>query len=74
MRIVRLLACVLCVIHIACSPTCCDDVETVSAFAELRGPYLGQEPPGLEPQIFAPGIVSTGLATRDVALGVGPEV
>jgi Tol biopolymer transport system component len=26
---------------------------------ELRGPYLGQEPPGLVPEIFAPGIVST---------------
>jgi Tol biopolymer transport system component len=25
----------------------------------LRGPYFGQEPPGLEPEIFAPGIVST---------------
>jgi glyoxylase-like metal-dependent hydrolase (beta-lactamase superfamily II) len=25
----------------------------------LKGPYLGQEPPGLEPKVFAPGIVST---------------
>ena len=25
----------------------------------LRGPYLGQESPGLEPKVFAPGIVST---------------
>jgi glyoxylase-like metal-dependent hydrolase (beta-lactamase superfamily II) len=25
----------------------------------ISGPYLGQEPPGLEPKIFAPGIVST---------------
>jgi len=25
----------------------------------LRGPYLGQEPPGEEPRVFAPGIVST---------------
>ncbi len=25
----------------------------------LKGPYLGQKPPGLEPEIFAPGIVST---------------
>ncbi len=24
----------------------------------MRGPYLGQEPPGMEPKIFAPGIVS----------------
>ncbi len=25
----------------------------------LQGPYLGQTPPGLEPQVFAPGIIST---------------
>jgi hypothetical protein len=28
-------------------------------FPVLKGPYLGQAPPGLTPQIFAPGIVST---------------
>ncbi len=27
----------------------------------LRGPYLGQTPPGMTPEIFAPGIVSTGF-------------
>lgn len=27
--------------------------------AGLRGPYLGQEPPGLRPEVFAPGLVST---------------
>jgi L-ascorbate metabolism protein UlaG (beta-lactamase superfamily) len=27
----------------------------------LTGPYLGQRPPGMTPEIFAPGIVSTGL-------------
>jgi len=26
----------------------------------LKGMYLGQSPPGLEPKLFAPGIVSTG--------------
>jgi Tol biopolymer transport system component len=25
----------------------------------LQGPYLGQEPPGLEPGVFAPGVIST---------------
>ena len=29
-------------------------------FPVLKGPYLGQKPPGLTPEIFAPGIVSTG--------------
>ncbi|MBN1270655.1 MAG: PD40 domain-containing protein [Candidatus Aminicenantes bacterium] len=27
----------------------------------LRGPYLGQKSPGIKPEIFAPGIISTGL-------------
>ncbi len=27
----------------------------------LKGPYLGQKPPGLKPEIFAPGIISTDL-------------
>ena len=29
--------------------------------ARPAGPYLGQKPPGMTPEIFAPGIVSTGL-------------
>lgn len=29
-------------------------------FPVLTGPYLGQKPPGMTPEIFAPGIVSTG--------------
>lgn len=28
-------------------------------FPEFKGPYLGQKPPGLVPDLFAPGIVST---------------
>jgi Tol biopolymer transport system component len=28
-------------------------------FPVFRGPYLGQEPPGITPEIFAPGIIST---------------
>ncbi len=31
-------------------------------------PYLGQKPPGKTPELFAPGLVNTGLATRDVAM------
>ncbi len=70
MNSARVSICLLCLIAVACSPDCCDDPESEvsSALLELRGPYLGQEPPGLEPEIFAPGIVSTGLATRDVAM------
>ena len=54
----------------ACSPPGAHDTDqaTPAAVPELRGPYLGQEPPGLEPRLFAPGVVSTGLATRDLAM------
>ncbi|MBN2431493.1 MAG: PD40 domain-containing protein [Acidobacteria bacterium] len=33
----------------------------------LTGPYLGQQPPGMTPEIFAPGIVSTGLDESTIA-------
>ena len=60
----------LCVVTAACSPMSGDENShtTVTPKHELRGPYLGQEPPGLEPRLFAPGVVSTGLATRDLAM------
>ena len=35
-------------------------------FPELSGDYLGQEPPGLTPVLFAPGIISTGLNVRTI--------
>ena len=28
-------------------------------FSVLKGPYLGQKPPGMTPKIFAPGFIST---------------
>lgn len=34
----------------------------------LAGPYLGQAPPGGQPELFAPGVVSTGMYTRDIAV------
>jgi hypothetical protein len=37
-------------------------------FPLLKGPYLGQVPPGTTPVVFAPGIISTGLYTRDIAM------
>ncbi len=37
-------------------------------FPALSGDYVGQAPPGAEPELFAPGIVSTGMYTRDVAM------
>jgi hypothetical protein len=38
-----------------------------AAAAELRGPYLGQQPPGPTPRLFAPGFVNAGMPTRDAA-------
>lgn len=37
-------------------------------FEELTGPYLGQKAPGITPEVFAPGLVSTGAFDRDVAI------
>ena len=37
----------------------------------LTGPYLGQNPPGLEPELFAPGVVSTGL--HEFSINVSPS-
>jgi Tol biopolymer transport system component len=36
--------------------------------SRLTGDYLGQKPPGRTAELFAPGIVSTGMAERDVAM------
>jgi hypothetical protein len=36
-------------------------------FPVLKGPYLGQKPPGMIPEIFAPGIISTGYDERIAA-------
>ncbi len=38
------------------------------SFPVLKGPYMGQVPPGIEPELFAPGIISNGMANRDVAI------
>ena len=41
--------------------TVCSKTETHnnSGFPILKGPYLGQNPPGLKAELFAPGIIST---------------
>ena len=33
--------------------------QTTTDFSKLKGPYLGQTPPGLIPELFAPGYIST---------------
>ncbi len=37
-----------------------NSLHSSKEFPVLKGPYLGQKPPGLKPELFAPGIVSTG--------------
>ena len=37
-------------------------------FPALAGPYLGQTPPGAKAELFAPGLVSTGMTERAVAI------
>ena len=31
-------------------------------FPVLKGPYLGQKPPGMTPEVFAPGIITTDIS------------
>ncbi len=40
-------------------------------FLELKGPYLGQKPPGLSPVLFAPGIISTDAP--EMSAGFTPD-
>lgn len=42
--------------------------EAGTDFPSLSGPYLGQTLPDSIPELFAPGIVNTGMFTRDVAI------
>ncbi|MTI30543.1 TolB family protein [Xanthovirga aplysinae] len=36
-----------------------ENIKNASSLSHLEGPYLGQKPPGLMPEPFAPGIVTT---------------
>jgi len=41
---------------------------TQEGFAERRGHYFGEKPPGQTPEVFAPGLVSTGAFERDITI------
>lgn len=47
---------------------CTQKPEPEEGFPALSGDYLGQELPGDSAKLFAPGIVSTGMSTRDIAM------
>lgn len=56
---------------VACAPVVDEtgvEAETEDDYYQLTGDYLGQQPPGATPKLFAPGIVSTGLSERDLAI------
>ena len=57
----------LTLITFSCSSSA-DQAESVSQFPQLSGPYLGQTLPDSVPVLFAPGIISTGMFTRDMAI------
>ena len=42
--------------------------KELGLFPILKGPYLGQNPPGAVPLPFAPGIITTGMYTRDITM------
>ena len=49
------------IILISCNQNSNSKNESESKFTELKGPYLGQIPPGMIPEVFAPGIISTDV-------------
>ena len=52
----------LCIVGIAYAQ------KEVTKFPTLKGPYLGQKPPGMTPEIFAPGIISIGKYSEFVCI------
>ena len=48
--------------------------EKSEEFPALKGPYLGQKPPSMMPEIFAPGIISTHYSQSYIAFLNGARV
>lgn len=46
----------------------CSSNDKYDKQENILGPYLGQTPPGNEAKLFAPGIISTGMNERDIAM------
>lgn len=55
-------------IRILCILVCLGSAVFVRGEQDSSWAYLGQTPPGPVPQVFAPGIVNSGLYTRDLAM------
>ena len=63
---VGLLMAITLALFISCNYT--EQNDPVSTFPDLSGPFLGQSLPDSIPELFAPGVISTGMFTRDVAI------
>jgi dipeptidyl aminopeptidase/acylaminoacyl peptidase len=50
---------ILALVVVFCLLSVTASTEEAVSFPIVKGPYLGQKPPGMTPEIFAPGIVST---------------
>jgi len=59
---------IFCLVIILTGCNLSDSQPPAKKFPVLTGAYLGQTPPGAEPELFASGIVTTGLFTRDIAM------
>lgn len=55
------------VLIISCNQNKNTDLKNESKYSKLSGPYLGQKPPNLTAELFAPGIISSGLSVRSIA-------
>lgn len=49
-----------------------EKIENDSSFLDIEGSYLGQKPPGLVPELFAPDIIKT--AHREAAAAFSPDL
>ena len=63
-RSIYIIALILALIFSSCQY----DKENNKYFPKLNGPYLGQIAPDSIPELFAPGIVCTGMDDRDIAI------
>jgi hypothetical protein len=62
-------------VAIACLVAACGDASSTPepATSAPQGDWLGAAPPGTDPELFAPGVVSTGLYERDLAWTPGGD-
>ncbi|MFC2167111.1 tetratricopeptide repeat protein [Acidobacteriota bacterium] len=61
------LSLIVCFCLILLSLSLMDSCSKYKDSIEYTGPYLGQEPPGIEPQLFLPGLISTNYIDHCIA-------